>query len=241
MIKVMRLKHLSLNTEKTYTGWSRRFQEYVNGKSPNDLSTDDIRSFLSYLAVEKKIAASTQNQALNSVLFLFRHGLGKQVDDLDAVRARKRRRLSVVFSPEEVNQVFNYLHGTMKLMAMLTYGGGLRLTECLSLRVQDIDILRGIETVRSSKGDKDRTTILPDMLKDDLTAHLIRIRKICDHDRSQNVPGVYLPIFSGYAVPWTNYKCNWQGIQNQLNCLLPKRIPVKKGEVALSRNRFLRA
>ncbi|MRR54267.1 MAG: hypothetical protein EG822_07125 [Deltaproteobacteria bacterium] len=144
MIKVMRLKHLSLNTEKTYTGWSRRFQEYVNGKGPNDLCTDDIRSFLSYLAIEKKIAASTQNQALNSVLFLFRHGLGKQVDDLDAVRAGKKRRLPVVFFPEEVNQVFNYLHGTMKLMAMLTYGGGLRLTECLGLRVQDVDIQRGI-------------------------------------------------------------------------------------------------
>jgi integron integrase len=193
MIKVMRLKHLSLNTEKTYTGWNKQFQAFINGKSPTDLSTDDIRSFLSYLAVERKIAASTQNQALNSVLFFFRHGLGKQVADLDAVRARKKRRLPVVFSPEEVSQVFDHLYGTMKLMAMLTYGGGLRLAECLSLRVQDIDIQRGIVTVRSGKGDKDRTTILPDMLKDDLAAHLIRTRKVYDQDRSQNVPGVYLP------------------------------------------------
>jgi integron integrase len=193
MIKVMRLKHLSLNTEKTYTGWNRQFQGFVNGKAPSDLSTDDIRSFLSYLAVERKIAASTQNQALNSVLFFFRHGLGKQVDDLDAVRARKRRRLPVVFSPEEIGQVFDHMYGTMKLMAMLTYGGGLRLAECLGLRVQDVDIQRGIVTVRSGKGDKDRTTILPDMLKDDLTAHLTRIRKVYDEDRAQNVPGVYLP------------------------------------------------
>ena len=151
MIKVMRLKHLSLNTEKTYTGWSRQFQGFVNGKAPTDLSTDDIRSFLSYLAVERKIAASTQNQALNSVLFLFRHGLGKQVEELHAVRARKKRRLPVVFSTEEVVQVFEHMYGTMRLMAMLTYGGGLRLAECLNLRVQDIDIDRGTITVRSGK------------------------------------------------------------------------------------------
>ncbi|MBU5636552.1 integron integrase [Geomonas sp. Red69] len=193
MIKVLRLKHLSLNTEKTYTGWSRQFQGFLNGKAPDDLSTDDIRGFLSYLAVEKKIAASTQNQALNALLFLYRHGLGKQVADLDAVRARKKRRLPVVFSPDEVCQVFDHMNGTMRLMAMLTYGGGLRLTECLSLRVQDIDIHRGTITVRSGKGDKDRTTLLPDVLKDDLAAHLTRIRKVYDQDRSQNVPGVYLP------------------------------------------------
>ena len=193
MIKVLRLKHLSLNTEKTYTGWSRQFQGFLHGKNPDDLSTDDIRSFLSYLAVERKIAASTQNQALNAVLFLFRHGLGKQVKDLDAVRARKKRRLPVVFSPGEVSQVFDHMSGTMRLMAMLTYGGGLRLAECLSLRVQDIDIQRGTVTVRSGKGDKDRTTLLPDVLKDNLTAHLTRIRKVYDQDRSQDVPGVYLP------------------------------------------------
>jgi integron integrase len=193
MIKVMRLKHLSLNTEKTYTRWSRQFQGFINGKSPSDLSTDDMRSFLSYLAVEKKLAAATQNQALNAVLFLSRHGLERQVTELDSVRARKRRRLPVVFSPEEVSQVFDHLYGTVRLMAMLTYGGGLRLAECLSLRVQDIDIQRGIVTVRSGKGDKDRTTILPDSLKDDLTAHLESIRLIYDQDRLQNVPGVYLP------------------------------------------------
>ncbi len=193
MIKVMRLKDLSLNTEKTYTGWNRQFQAFVNGKSPNELSTDDVRSNLSYLAVERKFSASTQNQALNSVLFLFKHGLEKQVNDLDAVRAKKKRRLPVVFSPDEVGQVFNYLNGTIKLMAMLTYGCGLRLAECLSLRVQDIDISRGIVTVRSGKGDKDRTTILPDRLKDDLLAHLTKIRVVYDKDRVQDVPGVYLP------------------------------------------------
>lgn len=91
----MRLKHLSLNSEKTYTGWNRQFQAFANGKAPNYLSTDNIRNFLSYLAVERKIATSTQNQALNAVLFLFRHGLEKHVSDLDSVRAIKKRRLSI--------------------------------------------------------------------------------------------------------------------------------------------------
>jgi len=193
MKKVMRLKHLSINTEKTYTGWNRQFQAFVNGKLPNDLCTDDVRNFLSYLAVERKIAAATQNQALNAVLFLYKHGLEKQVSDLDAVRAKRRRRLPVVFSQDEVNQVFQHLYGTLRLMAMLTYGCGLRLAECLSLRVQDIDIQRGIVTVRSGKGDKDRTTVLPDKLKDDLLGHLQKTRVLHDQDRSQNVSGVWLP------------------------------------------------
>lgn len=109
MINVMQLKHLSLNTEKTYTTWGRQFQHFVNGKSPNILTTNDIRTFLSYLAVERRISASTQNQALNAVIFLFRHGLENEVANLDAVRAKKRRRLPVVFSLEEVNRVFDVL------------------------------------------------------------------------------------------------------------------------------------
>jgi integron integrase len=192
MVKVLRLRHMSLNTEKTYITWSRQFQKYIN-KSPADLSTADIRDYLSYLAAERKVAAATQNQALNALLFLYRHALHKKVDDLDAVRARKRRRLPVVFSVQETVKVFDNLTGMAKLMAQLTYGCGLRLAECLSLRIHDIDMERGIVTVRSGKGDKDRTTIFPDKLKDDMIAHLATSRNLHDSDRSQGVPGVYLP------------------------------------------------
>jgi integron integrase len=192
MVKVLRLRHMSLNTEKTYITWSRQFQKYIN-KSPADLSTADIRDYLSYLAAERKVAAATQNQALNAILFLFRHALHKKVEDLDAVRARKRRRLPVVFSVQETAKVFDNLTGMAKLMAQLTYGCGLRLAECLNLRIHDIDMERGIVTVRSGKGDKDRTTIFPDKLKDDMIAHLATIRNLHDSDRSQGVPGVYLP------------------------------------------------
>jgi integron integrase len=192
MVKVLRLRHMSLNTEKTYITWSRHFQKYIS-KSTDDLSTADIRDYLSYLAAERKVAAATQNQALNAILFLYRHALHKKVDDLDAVRARKRRRLPVVFSIQEIASVFDNLSGMARLMAQLTYGCGLRLAECLSLRVHDIDMERGIVTVRSGKGDKDRTTIFPEKLKNDMVAHLENVRKLFDADRSQGVPGVYLP------------------------------------------------
>lgn len=174
MVKVLRLRHMSLNTEKTYITWSRQFQKYIT-KNPADLSTADIRDYLSYLAAERKVAAATQNQALNAMLFFYRHALHKKVDDLDAVRARKRRRLPVVFSVQETAKVFDNLTGMAKLMAQLTYGCGLRLAECLSLRIHDIDMERGMVAVRSGKGDKDRTTIFPDKLKDDMIAHLATI------------------------------------------------------------------
>jgi len=210
MVKVMRLRHMSLNTEKTYNIWTRQFQKFIN-KSPDDLSTEDIRNYLSYLAAERKVAAATQNQALNAVLFFYRHALHKQVDELDAVRARKRRRLPVVFSVQEVANVFSHLSGTSRLMAQLTYGCGLRLTECLGLRIQDIDMERGIVTVRSGKGDKDRTTIFPESLKDDMIDHLANVRKLYDADRSQGVPGVYLPhaLERKYPNAGTEWKWFW--------------------------------
>lgn len=192
MVRILRLRHMSLNTEKTYITWSRLFQKYIN-KTTDDLSTEDVRNYLSYLAAERKVAAATQNQALNAILFLYRHGLQKKVEDLDAVRAKKRRRLPVVFSVQEVKSVFDHLSGTAKLMAQITYGCGLRLAECLNLRIHDIDMERGIVTVRSGKGDKDRTTIFPEKLKDDMIAHLAKVRNLFDTDRSQGIPGVILP------------------------------------------------
>jgi len=192
MVKVLRLRHMSLNTEKTYITWSRQFQKYIN-KITGDLTTADIRDYLSYLAAERKVAAATQNQALNAILFFYRHALNKKVEDLDAVRAKKRRRLPVVFSVQEIAAVFDNLSGMARLMAQLTYGCGLRLAECLSLRIHDIDMERGIVTVRSGKGDKDRTTIFPEKLKDDIIGHLAYVRKLFDEDRSKGVPGVFLP------------------------------------------------
>jgi integron integrase len=191
---LLRVKQMALNTEKTYLGWLRQFQLFLGAKPPSQLAFDDLRRFLSYLAVEREVAAATQNQALNAILFFYRHIL--HIDDgeaIDAVRAKKRRRLPVVLSADEVQKVFSSLEGTMRLMAMLTYGCGLRLSECLNLRVKDLDLERGMVIVRSGKGDKDRRTVLPGRLLDKLTVHLQNARDLFDIDRRQQLPGVFLP------------------------------------------------
>ena len=191
---VLRLKQLALNTEKTYLGWLAQFQFYLGSKPPQELTFEDMRRFLSYLAVERKVAASTQNQALNAILFMYRHVLNIDTgEEIDAVRAHKRRRLPVVLSLDEVQQIFGVMKGTSRLMAMLTYGCGLRLSECLNLRIKDLDLERSMVIVRSGKGDKDRRTVFPDRLREDLGAHLLEVRSLFDRDREQNLNGVFLP------------------------------------------------
>jgi integron integrase len=194
MRDALRLRHRSLSTEKTYLIWLRSFRAFVGEKQPHRLEGRDLQDFLSHLAVEKKVSSSTQNQALNAIVFLYRHVLDKNIDqELSAVRAKQRRHLPVVLIDREIQSIFDQLSGTLKLMAMLIYGGGLRLQECLQLRVKDIDIEQNILIVRSGKGDKDRRTVLPEALKDDLIKHLSEIRSVYDQDRSEGTAGVWLP------------------------------------------------
>jgi len=191
---VLRVKQLALNTEKTYLGWLRQFQAYLGSKKPQSLNFEDMRRYLSHLAVERNVAAATQNQALNAILFMYRHVLGIDTGEMiDAVRAEKRRRLPVVLSIAELQRIFSMMSGTTRLMAMLTYGCGLRLSECLNLRVKDLDLERGMLIVRSGKGDKDRRTVLPESLKGELVTHLAGVRVLFEADRGQNLNGVYLP------------------------------------------------
>jgi integron integrase len=192
--KALRLHQRSLSTEKTYVIWLRGFRRFVGEKSPEHLEGRDLQDFLSHLAVEKRIAASTQNQALNAVLFFFRHVLGKNVDqELSAVRAKHRRHLPVVLSQREVQGIFDHLEGTSKLMAQVIYGCGLRLNEALNLRIKDVDFERNTVTIRSGKGDKDRRTVLPESLKDELIQHMGIARSLYDQDRQNNISGVWLP------------------------------------------------
>ncbi|MDT8317171.1 MAG: tyrosine-type recombinase/integrase [bacterium] len=140
------------------------------------------------------MSASTQNQALNAIVFLYRHVLDKDIEGMiDAVRAKQKRRLPVVLTPMEVHDILDNLTGTTRLMAMLAYGCGLRLQECISLRIKDIDLERNTVIVRAGKGDKDRRTVLPDALKDDLIHHMSEIRTLYDEDRAENLNGVHLP------------------------------------------------
>jgi integron integrase len=194
MRQALRLHQRSMSTEKTYLAWLRQFREFKGGKPPNDLEGRDLRDFLSRLAVEKKISPSTQNQALNAIVFFFRHVLDKPIDNqLEAVRARQRRPLPVVLSAKEIQSILNHLGEPSRLMAMLIYGCGLRLQECLRLRIKDVDLEQGLVIVRSGKGEKDRRTVLPERLKDDLIHHLGRVRELYDQDRKEDLNGVWLP------------------------------------------------
>jgi len=194
MREMLRLKQRSYSTEKTYLTWLRGFRSYMQEKEPSRLEGRDLQDFLSHLAVEKKVSPSTQNQALNAVVFFYRYVLDKNIEnELSAVRARQRRHLPVVLTVREVQTIFDHLSGTPKLMAMLTYGCGLRLQECLRLRIKDIDLEQNTVIVRSGKGDKDRRTVLPESLKDDLIRHMGEVRALYDHDRKENLNGVLLP------------------------------------------------
>jgi len=194
MREMLRLRQMSLSTEKTYLTWVHSFRAFVQEKEPSGLEGRDLQDFLSRLAVEKKVSPSTQNQALNAVVFFYRHVLGKNIEnELSAVRARQRRHLPVVLTPREVQTIFDHLSGTAKLMAMLIYGCGLRLHECLRLRIKDIDIEQNTVIVRSGKGDQDRRTVLPERLKDDLIRHIAEVRSLHDQDRKQDLNGVWLP------------------------------------------------
>jgi integron integrase len=194
MRQIMRLKHLSLRTEDTYLGWVRRFYAFVGGVSPKELTGGQVKDFMTHLAVEERVSASTQNQAFNAILFLFRHVLEKDIENIgDAVRARKKRRLPVVLTREEVERLLAEMSGTSKLMAKLIYGCGLRLQECVRLRIQDVDFNRNAVSIKDGKGGKDRETVLPESLKADLGCHLENVRSLYDRDRKNDVAGVMLP------------------------------------------------
>jgi integron integrase len=194
--RLIRLRHYSYSTERTYLHWIERFFSYAltGEKRLSDLSTSEFRDFLSHLAMKQRVSASTQNQALNAIVFVYRHVLDRDIEDeINSVRVRQRRRLPVVLTVKEVNNVFDEMSGLQRLMAMLIYGCGLRLQECLNLRIKDVDIEQGIVIVRSGKGDKDRRTILPESLKDELVHHISSVRELYEQDRKDKANGVYLP------------------------------------------------
>ncbi len=184
MVHAMRLRHLSHRTEKTYINWMRQFYRHVRGQAPKDLGTRHVTDFLTYLAVDRKVSASTQNQAFSAILFFFRRVLNQEVGELSqSIRARRGRRLPVVLSRSELDRLFNCMHGVTRLIAQLMYGAGLRSNECLQLRVKDIDFNRGCIIVRSGKGNKDRMTLFPERLHDAVRRHLKTVKALHIKDR----------------------------------------------------------
>ena len=208
---VLRVHHYSGRTEEAYVGWVRRFIAFHNGRHPETMGHVEIREFVSDLAVRQKVSPSTQDQALAAVLFMFREVLHQDMGWIHLIiRAKKPRRLPVVMTREEVRAVLAEMSGVTRLMAALLYGSGLRLVECLELRVKDLEFAREIIIVRGGKGDKDRATLLPQRLKDPLTRHLLRVRNLYDRDREGTPIRAALPDALLRKYPNAGLDWGWQ-------------------------------
>jgi len=191
---VIRKKHYSYRTEQAYVDWIKRYILFNNKRHPKEMGEKEISRFISHLAINRNVAASTQNQALNAIVFLYKHVLRIELGDFGHMeRAKKPKRLPVVMTEQEVEAVFGFLKGANSLMAKLLYGSGLRLTECLRLRVKDIEFDMNQVIIRNGKGDKDRATILPEVLKPWLREHLKKVKSIHERDLKMNLGEVYLP------------------------------------------------
>ena len=204
----MRLRHFSQRTEEAYLGWIRRFIHFSGTRHPATLGPAEVREFLSSLANEGKVSASTQNQAFAALIFLYKDVLREPVGWVEGIeRATGKRRLPVVLSRDEVCRVLDGLTGAKRIAGWLLYGAGLRLSECIELRVKDLDFELGQITVRGGKGDKDRHTMLPRMLVTDLRDHLERVSRLHEADSALGVGRVPLPTalerkFPGAAREW---------------------------------------
>lgn len=206
--EALRSRHYSRRTEQAYCTWVKRFVFFHHVRHPAEMAEPEINAFLSHLAIKEKVSASTQNQALSALLFLYRHVLGREVGDLgEVIRARRPKRLPVVLTREEVKAVLGHLGGDKWLMASLMYGAGLRLMECLRLRIHDLDLATNQITVRDGKGFKDRITMLPEAVKGPLTAHLERVKRLHQRDLVEGFGRVEMPY--ALARKYPNAPAEW--------------------------------
>lgn len=209
--EVMRVFHYSIRTEESYIQWIKRYIFFHNKRHPGELGENEVRSFLTHLAVDKHVSASTQNQALSAILFLYKRVLRLELDWIDdVVRAKRPKRLPVVLSCDEVNRILLAMTGTNALVAKLLYGTGMRLMEGLRLRVQDIDFNQNQIIVRSGKGDKDRITMLPLSLVDELQSQLARVRQLHQSDLSEGFGRTILPFALDRKYPGAGIEFGWQ-------------------------------
>jgi len=192
--EALRRRHYSIRTEESYVHWIRRFIRFHGKRHPREMGARQVTEFLSHLAIDAEVAATTQNQALSALLFLYREVIGGDLASLERVaRARRVERVPVVLTRSEVQAVLARMTGVTRLMAGLLYGSGLRLMECVRLRVKDLDFERLQIIVREGKGAKDRLTVLPASLAEELTRHLAGVRATHDADLARGHGAVYLP------------------------------------------------
>jgi len=207
----MRLKHLSFKTERAYVGYIREYILFNNNKHPKDMGVDEIRDYLTHLAVAKKVAASTQNVAFNAIIFLYKQVLGIELPLIEGVlRARRPTRLPSVFTPNEAKAIIGELEGSTKLIVGLLYGAGMRLTEALRLRVQDVDFGTRQMTVRDGKGAKDHMTILPESVVEGLRDHLKRVKLLHKADLAKGFGSILLPYALNRKYPNADKEFTWK-------------------------------
>lgn len=209
----LRFRHYSLRTEQTYVHWIRRYIVFHGKRHPKDLGAAEVTAFLTHLASQRQVTASTQNLALASLLFLYRHVLEIDLPWLDQlVPARRTRYLPTVLTNSEVQAVIRQLDGTPWLMAMLLYGAGLRLNECLNLRVKDVEFDRRQLLVRDGKGSKDRVAILPASVSEPLQNHLGKVKQLHQRDLAAGLGEAALPHALANKYPKAGYQWGWQFI-----------------------------
>jgi integron integrase len=211
--RLIRLRHYSYSTERTYLHWIKRFISYAitPERQLSDLTTEDFRNYLSHLAMKQRVSASTQNQAFNAVLFLYRHVLGKETGNLgNTVRAKSGQKLPAVFTVDEMKQLFGQMNGIYRLIAELIYGSGMRVMEFARLRVKDIDFGADTIFIRSGKGDKDRSTVLPTAVKERLLEHLKGVKELHEKDLTAGYGEVQMPDALGRKYPNAGKEWAWQ-------------------------------
>ena len=210
--EVLRYHHYAYRTEKTYCDWILRYLKFHGGKThPGEMGKAEIERFLSHLAVQGNVAASTQRQAMNALIFLYREVLQISIEDrLAPIKARRHRNLPVVMTQAEVQRVLTQMEGTHALMAQLLYGGGLRLMECIRLRIKDIDFDKNKLFVRAGKGGKDRATLLPQATQDELRHHLKKVANLHKQDLADGYGETYLPHALARKYPTAAKELGWQ-------------------------------
>jgi integron integrase len=207
----IRVKHYSIRTEQTYIDWIKRFIYFHEKQHPVDMDAKHIAAFLTHLAVDKKVSSSTQNQALCALVFLYREVIRKVLDQFeDLVFAKRPSKLPVVFTSDEVRNLLLHLEGTHWIMGQLLYGAGLRLMECIRLRVKDLDFGYKQIVVRDGKGHKDRVTMLPEIVVEPLRRHLEKVKQIHDRELQAGFGTVHLPYALERKYPHANREWGWQ-------------------------------
>ena len=227
---VLRTRHYSYRTEQTYVDWCRRFILFHDKRHPKDMGESEVQAFITHLATEDKLSSSTQNQALSAVLFLYRHILNRELAlPPELIRAKTPTRLPTVLSKQEALTVISNMQGTSKLMAQILYGAGLRLMECVHLRVKDIDFENHQIIVRGGKGDEDRYTMLPDSLIAPIREHLRKVKIVHEQDIKDGYGGVSLPFALDRKYPSAPQEWAWQYVFPASKRARDPRAPITPG------------